>query len=191
MRQELDILSNESESIFWTDSTCVLSYIRNESRRFQTFVANRISKIHDASEPTQWKYINTKLNLADDASRGLTADDIVRNERWLKGPSFLWQPNEAWRNQPEPGPKNLDNDPELKRDTPILAATIEESRIDPMCQRFEKFSTWKGLKKAIAWVIRYKNRLREMVRRRKNGETAADSDEGNEENKIYPLLLTN
>jgi hypothetical protein len=81
MRQELDILTNESESIFWTDSACVLSYLRNESRRFQTFVANRISEIHDASEPTQWKYINTKLNPADDASRGLTADDIVRNER--------------------------------------------------------------------------------------------------------------
>jgi hypothetical protein len=40
MRQELDIPVDES--VFWTDRTCVLSYIRNESRRFQTFVANRI-----------------------------------------------------------------------------------------------------------------------------------------------------
>ena len=53
MRQELDIPATESESVFWTDSTCVLSYIQNESRRFQTFVANRISKIRDVSEPTQ------------------------------------------------------------------------------------------------------------------------------------------
>jgi hypothetical protein len=130
MRQELDIPATESESVFWTDSTCVLSHIRNESRRFQTFVANRISKIRDVSEPTQWKYINTKLNPADDASRGLTADEITQNERWLKGPEFLWQPNEAWQNQPEPGLKNLDNDPELKSENPILAATIEENRID-------------------------------------------------------------
>ncbi|CAB4000518.1 Hypothetical predicted protein [Paramuricea clavata] len=63
---------------------------------------------------------------------------------------------------------------------------LEESRINPMCQRFEKFSTWNGLKKAIAWIYHYKNRLCEMVRRRKNGETA-DSDKGNEENKIIPI----
>ena len=30
------------ESTFWTDSTCVLSYIENEDKRFHTFMANRI-----------------------------------------------------------------------------------------------------------------------------------------------------
>jgi hypothetical protein len=182
MRQELDI--SPDESIFWTDSTCVLSYIQNESRRFQTFVANRISKIHDASEPTQWKYVNTKLNPADDASRGLTAEEIVQNKRWLKGPEFLWQPNELWRSQHQPTAQNMDNDPELKREATTLAATTEN--VDPMHRRFEKFSTWKGLKKAIAHVIRYKNRLRTKVQRRKNGETAqADR----KETKINPITI--
>ena len=30
------------KSMYWTDSTSVLKYIRNDSKRFQTFVANRI-----------------------------------------------------------------------------------------------------------------------------------------------------
>ena len=34
-------------TMFWTDSTTVLRYIRNDSARFHTFVANRLSVIHD------------------------------------------------------------------------------------------------------------------------------------------------
>ena len=51
LREELDITIDDS--IFWSDSTSVLQYIRNESRRFHTFVANRISVIHDSSKPSQ------------------------------------------------------------------------------------------------------------------------------------------
>ncbi|KAK3733611.1 hypothetical protein QZH41_005188 [Actinostola sp. cb2023] len=32
------------KSTFWTDSTCVLRYIRNQEKRFQVFVANRFHK---------------------------------------------------------------------------------------------------------------------------------------------------
>ena len=40
MQQELDM--KIERSVFWTDSTCVLKYIQNESRRFQMFVANSL-----------------------------------------------------------------------------------------------------------------------------------------------------
>ncbi|KAL0152977.1 hypothetical protein M9458_051730 [Cirrhinus mrigala] len=32
-------------SVYWTDSTAVLKYLRNESARFRTFVANRVTTI--------------------------------------------------------------------------------------------------------------------------------------------------
>ena len=41
------------KACFWTDSTSVLKYIRNEDRRFQTFVANRIATIRNNSEVAQ------------------------------------------------------------------------------------------------------------------------------------------
>ena len=41
MREELDIPI--TQSTFWSDSTCVLQYIRNQLRRFHTFVSNRLS----------------------------------------------------------------------------------------------------------------------------------------------------
>jgi hypothetical protein len=45
--QELDL--KVDEQFFWTDSMIVLGYIRNETRRFETFVANRLAMIHDVS----------------------------------------------------------------------------------------------------------------------------------------------
>ena len=48
------------ESFFWTDSTCVLCYVENEDKRFQTFVANRIATIHNVTSPSQWMYVNTE-----------------------------------------------------------------------------------------------------------------------------------
>ena len=51
MREELDIPITQSTS--WSDSTCVLQYIRNQSRRFHTFVANRLSVIHENSAQQQ------------------------------------------------------------------------------------------------------------------------------------------
>ena len=44
------------EPIFWTDSTNVLYWIRNESREFKPFVANRIGEIHRSTNPQQWRH---------------------------------------------------------------------------------------------------------------------------------------
>ena len=78
-----------NSSVFWTDSTCVLRYVENDERRCETFVANRVSAIHEQSLPSQWRYVDTKLNPADDASRRISADDIVQSTCWIKGPDFL------------------------------------------------------------------------------------------------------
>ena len=50
-----------------------LQYIKNETRRFQTFVANRVAEIHETSSPEQWHHIPGVINPADDGSRGVSA----------------------------------------------------------------------------------------------------------------------
>ena len=47
IRQELDI--RVDEETFWTDSQVVLAYLKNDVKRFKTFVANRIQLIKDRS----------------------------------------------------------------------------------------------------------------------------------------------
>ena len=52
LMRELE-LSLTDESTFWTDSMSVLRYRKNESKKFRSFVANRIAIIWDGSHPDQ------------------------------------------------------------------------------------------------------------------------------------------
>ena len=54
---------------YWTDSTSTLKYIKSQCRRFQMYVANRVSEIQSRTELKIWEYVNTKENPADLACR--------------------------------------------------------------------------------------------------------------------------
>ena len=72
--------------VYWSDSTSVMKYIFSDTIRFQTYVANRVSTIRDLAEKSQWRYLNSALNPADDASWGLTAEMFLKSEQLLHGP---------------------------------------------------------------------------------------------------------
>lgn len=109
------------QSTFWTDSTSVLKYIKNEDRRFHTFVANRVSMIRDATHVSQWRYINTKDNPADYASRGMKVGDLLTGGSWIEGPRFLFDPERDWPSDITDATIAAD-DVEVKRD-----ATVRDS----------------------------------------------------------------
>ncbi len=88
-RRELRL--ERQDSVFWSDSTPVLKYIKNEALRFRVFVANRVSEILKMSNPSQWRYVSTTHNRADLASRGVRVKSFLRNEMWMRGPPFLQQ----------------------------------------------------------------------------------------------------
>jgi len=96
------MLKRESEmsfsdpSVFWTDSMSVLRYVKNESKRFHTFVANRITTIRDGSTPDQWYHVEGAMNPGDHTSRGLSADAFLNCTEWLLGPEFLWKCELKW-----------------------------------------------------------------------------------------------
>ncbi|GFS70385.1 integrase catalytic domain-containing protein [Trichonephila clavipes] len=62
---------------FWSDSTIVISWIHRESRELKTFVANRVSKIHQLSSRDQWHHIASEQDPADVLSRGLLPESFV------------------------------------------------------------------------------------------------------------------
>ncbi|KAK3739937.1 hypothetical protein QZH41_015978, partial [Actinostola sp. cb2023] len=102
------------EVVFWSDSKTVLQYIVNESRRFHTFVANRVSEIHDTTSPTQWRHVPGRLNPADDCTRGLRATELNQQCRWITGPDFLLQPEDHWPPRMPTAESPLENDVEVK-----------------------------------------------------------------------------
>ena len=79
------------QSYFWSHSMTTLQYIYNETRPFESFVSNLISEIRDHSKPTDWRYVPTHRNPADDLTRGLGVAEITLNHRYLAGPAFIRQ----------------------------------------------------------------------------------------------------
>ena len=65
---------NVDREIFWTDSQVELGNIKNETKKFKIFVESRVQFIQDNTKKDQWRYIQTKQNPADLASRGIEAD---------------------------------------------------------------------------------------------------------------------
>jgi len=98
LRKELEVPINRS--IFWTDSTSVLCYIENEDKHFHTFVSNRLTMIHNGSTPYQWRYVESKQNPSDAASRGLPTKALLESDSWKTGPDFLWQDELSWPTPP-------------------------------------------------------------------------------------------
>ena len=71
-----------------------LQYISNEKFRFKTFIANRISEIHNCTEKSQWRHLGGDINPADLLTRGVAkpCQLIGTNKKemsWLTGPAFL------------------------------------------------------------------------------------------------------
>ncbi|KAK3722273.1 hypothetical protein QZH41_005187 [Actinostola sp. cb2023] len=165
--REIDVTIDDV--IFWTDSTCVLGYINNQDKRFKTFVANKITTIHDTTHPSQWNYVDTKSNPADDASRGLSADALIQNKRWIEGPTFLWSTEDNWPQRPDASIVVQEDDPEVKLETKVVSLATS-SETDPIDRMIHHYSSWHRLKKHMAWILRYRDNLLRACRKRKEKE---------------------
>lgn len=64
------------KDLFGANSTVVLCYINNHSKKFQILVANRIHRIKSGTQPEQWTYIACKDNPANHASKGMTPEKL-------------------------------------------------------------------------------------------------------------------
>ena len=143
------------DSVFWTDSTSVLKYIKNETSRFRTFVANRVAEILKMSGPSQWRFVSTAHNPADLASRGMRAEPFQRNEMWISGPSFLMQSEEGWPVNPDNLRELPPGDPEVKISAAIGVST-EQEEDDAVTGLINRSSSWTRLTRVMGWILRFK-----------------------------------
>lgn len=185
LRKEVDF--KLCQSTFWTDSQSVLKYIANEQTRFHTFVANRISVIRDNTDIYQWRYIGTKLNPADMASRGMSANTLVKCKEWIQGPEFLWKTEEEWpQNSVDSLSLSLE-DPEVKRSTAVCSVVTKgEIKENPTSQLLEYFSSWQKLQRTVAWYLKFKDILKSL--RAKRNDIVA-SLETKSETRIQSKLI--
>jgi transposase InsO family protein len=153
------ILTNEMEqpvdkTTFWTDSTTVLAYIKNENRRFQRFVANKVAFIRNHSASEDWFHVASKENPADLVSRGVTPDNLANSNMWNKGPDFLS------KIEFEATPQIYhvqDSDCEVKSDTKVCTTSTARP---PFQTLLESSSSWYGVRCRVAWLLRFVKHLR-------------------------------
>jgi len=152
--------------VYWTDSTTVLRYIYNERTRFHVFVANRLTVIHDGSSPNQWRHISSGSNPADVASRGLDGAALTSEDKWLHGPVFLKREEDSWPRPPEGLEQPLLSDPEVK--TTVLSTLVPAEDGGPLGLLFARYSSWYRLRRAVAWLLRVKSKLYDLVKNKLN-----------------------
>ncbi|XP_056597979.1 uncharacterized protein LOC130433119 [Triplophysa dalaica] len=143
LREELELKIDQE--YFWTDSKVVLGYINNEARRFHVFVANRVQRIRETSDPAQWYYVDSDSNPADHASRGLSVSELI-SSNWFTGPKFLWEREIVTS---ESDPELLVGDPEVKV-TQVLQTKLEKE--EQFLDRFSRFSKWHTALKVVARI---------------------------------------
>lgn len=132
---------------FHTDSKVVLGYINNESRRFHTYVSNRVSKIRGLSRPQQWKYVPTEFNPADAATRGNLDGLQEKAKLWLQGPREFLSKQPPHISTEENFPLVFpDTDKEIRAQ---VCKTDVASDGTPLSTRFERFSSWSALLRAF------------------------------------------
>ena len=168
LRRELQL--ELKHSVFWTDSTAVLKYIGNDTLRLKTFVANRVAIIKEATKVEQWRHVKTTDNPADCASRGLTPEQFMANKSWIKGPSVLTDPD--YECSTKVNNANLSEDDDEVRKTATVHSTQVAESTDTVNKLMDYYSSWHCLKRAVAWILRLREGLLILSKKRKELEAA-------------------
>ncbi|KAL0810721.1 hypothetical protein ABMA28_010045 [Loxostege sticticalis] len=138
---------------YWSDSKTVLAWLRAGPRSFKPYVAHRIAEIEETTNVTQWRWVPTSQNVADDATRN-TPKHFDASHRWFTGPSFLRGPVESWPQETEP---KLKIDTEEARVNLVKTNNISLRESLPDVNRF---SSWLRLIRATALVLKFIDQLR-------------------------------
>lgn len=72
-----------------SDSMIVLGYLTSINKRFKKYVTRRVNSISKLYDSSRWRYINTKENPADVASRRQSLESLT-SSCWLSGPAILF-----------------------------------------------------------------------------------------------------
>ncbi|XP_055632538.1 uncharacterized protein LOC129773014 [Toxorhynchites rutilus septentrionalis] len=135
------------EQFLWVDSTTVLSWIRSDSRKYKPYVAHRVAEILHTTDIAAWRYVPSRMNIADDLTKWGSGTTVDPECRWFLGPPFLHEPMESWPEQPKT--KLLVPD-ELKPCYLFHHIVLPEAIID-----VTRISKWKVLLRTIATVYRF------------------------------------
>ena len=121
-------------------------------------MAHRVAELQNSAIPISWRYVPTKCNPADVASRGILATEFKNHSLWWKGPTWLEQSSENWplcQTLTEESKVNL----EIKSTSIVnVAVSIDEFHL------FKKYSNLDTLLKVTSYCLRFINRVSKLIK---------------------------
>lgn len=140
----------------WTDSSTVLSWLGSDNRKYHQFVAHRVGEIFETTNLTEWRWIPSKQNVADEATKWSKPPSFQNTSRWFSGPEFLKLPKSEWPAKVQVAPDTLE---EMK------VHYAHSKLIVPILIETKNISNWNKMHRAIAYVMRYVSILRARVKK--------------------------
>ncbi|XP_055623324.1 uncharacterized protein LOC129766751 [Toxorhynchites rutilus septentrionalis] len=131
---------------FWSDSTTVRSWIKSDLRRYRPYVAFRVNEILSLSTEHEWRWVPTRQNPADEATKWGKGPAFDNDCRWYRGPDFLYDNEEEWPKDPS----DTHETAEELRPAYVFAHFI----LKPIIV-YERFSKWERLLRCVAYLHRY------------------------------------
>ncbi|XP_028174624.1 uncharacterized protein LOC114363174 [Ostrinia furnacalis] len=139
---------------FWSDSTTVIHWIRNSTRKYKVFEANRLGEIDELTRVSEWRHVPTKMNIADLATRDSFNLDCFRGE-WFTGPSFLYDVETSW-------PAGMVQ-PEIEQMQSGYVMVMENSLEALPVPDPHRFSSWLRLVRATAVALKFIDKCRGLT----------------------------
>ncbi|GFY71977.1 integrase catalytic domain-containing protein [Trichonephila inaurata madagascariensis] len=116
----------KKENIYYcSDSQICIYWIKGKADDWKPFVRNRVSEIKEKTNLKRWHHCIGKSNPSDKLTRGMNAKSLVKDEIWIKGPSWLLEPNIPY-NLSDPIDSDLDSIKEEKRKVAVSLLTKVE-----------------------------------------------------------------
>lgn len=136
--------------VYWTDSTTVLHWLRSDTRKIKgQYEKFRVAEIQETTIVNNWRYVPTKLNVADEATK-VKSYELSSDDRWFTGPSFLELDEKEWP-----------NDIMVRDDT--VDEQVHVAVVFKPIIMFENYSNWDRLVRIVTLARGYVSKLRLKV----------------------------
>nr|XP_049698106.1 uncharacterized protein LOC126054983 [Helicoverpa armigera] len=139
----------------FTDSKVVLAWINSSPHRWQTFVANRVTKIIELIPAACFHHVAGIENPADCLSRGVTPANLPHHPLWYHGPSWISRDPSEWPIQPSHNAE-IEDIPERKS---VSHPVTIEVPVSPIYALALRMSSWSKLLRVIVYVCKFIKKL--------------------------------
>ena len=155
------------QTVFWSDSTITLHWLKTPLHTLKTFEANRVAKIQEITKNLTnitWRHVRTNDNPADLCSRGQLPEKFISDiEFWQRGPRSLTLDETRWPNFKQITGETSENNSILPQVAMSVTSVIKPADSDTLHESeniFKRFSTFKKLIRVLAYCFRFFQKIK-------------------------------